>query len=85
LVALREDELLAAAVSDASREVRVQVARGIVDVATLITLSGDSDLLVRAAALEAAEWVGFPEVLHERAVELAGIRPGRSGSGRLGR
>ncbi|MFI6101951.1 fumarate reductase/succinate dehydrogenase flavoprotein subunit [Lentzea sp. NPDC051213] len=72
LVALREDELLAAAASDASREVRVQVARGIVDVATLTTLSGDSDLLVRAAALEAAERVGFPGVLHERAVELVG-------------
>jgi succinate dehydrogenase/fumarate reductase flavoprotein subunit/HEAT repeat protein len=72
LVALREDSLLAVAAEDSAREVRVQVARGTTDVAVLVALSGDADLLVRAAALEAARRVGWPEVLSSRAVELIG-------------
>ncbi|MET9631682.1 fumarate reductase/succinate dehydrogenase flavoprotein subunit [Lentzea sp. NPDC006480] len=70
LVALRADERLAAAAGDSSREVRVQVARGISDVGVLVELSRDADLFVRAAALEAAARCGWPLELHERAVEL---------------
>jgi HEAT repeat protein len=72
LVALREDGLLAVAAGDPSREVRVQVAKGITDVGVLVTLSGDADVLVRAAALEAAPRAGWPEGLHERAAGLIG-------------
>ncbi|KJK42426.1 oxidoreductase [Lentzea aerocolonigenes] len=72
LVALRADERLAAAAGDSSREVRVQVARGISDVGVLVELSRDSDLFVRAAALESAGRCGWPGGLHERAVELMG-------------
>ncbi|MGW6936346.1 fumarate reductase/succinate dehydrogenase flavoprotein subunit [Lentzea sp. NPDC054927] len=72
LVGLREDSVLAVAVSDPAREVRVQVARGISDVGVLGSLAADADPLVRAAALEAAGRVGHPEVLHGKAVELIG-------------
>ncbi len=44
LVALREDSILAVAAEDSTREVRVQVARGISDVAVLVGLAGDGDL-----------------------------------------
>ncbi|GGU74381.1 fumarate reductase/succinate dehydrogenase flavoprotein subunit [Lentzea flava] len=70
LVALREDALLAVAAADPARELRVQVAKGITDVGVLVALSGDSDVLVRAAALEAAGRVGWPPALHERAAGL---------------
>ncbi|MFD4668539.1 fumarate reductase/succinate dehydrogenase flavoprotein subunit [Lentzea sp. NPDC058450] len=70
LVALGEDGSLATAANDPSRELRVQVAKGITDVAVLVGLTADEDPLVRAAALEAAERVGRPASLHVRAGEL---------------
>ncbi|MCR3750327.1 fumarate reductase/succinate dehydrogenase flavoprotein subunit [Lentzea californiensis] len=70
LVALREDGLLATAASDPSRELRVQVAKGITDISVLATLTGDDDPLVRAAALEAAERVGHPAPLNDLAAGL---------------
>ncbi|MEU0882935.1 fumarate reductase/succinate dehydrogenase flavoprotein subunit [Lentzea sp. NPDC005914] len=72
LVALRADSVLARGALDSSREVRVQVARGICDVDVLVALTRDSDLLVRAAALEAAGRVGWPGELSDRASELVG-------------
>jgi succinate dehydrogenase/fumarate reductase flavoprotein subunit/HEAT repeat protein len=72
LVSVGASEGLAVAASDPAREVRVQVARGSSDVGVLVGLSRDSDVLVRAAALEAAARVGWPGALHSRAVELIG-------------
>ncbi|MET9232199.1 fumarate reductase/succinate dehydrogenase flavoprotein subunit, partial [Lentzea sp. NPDC003310] len=70
LVALGEDGSLATAANDPSRELRVQVAKGITDVTVLVGLTADEDPLVRAAALEAAERVGHPASLNVRAGEL---------------
>ena len=65
---------IARAAADASREVRVAVARGLGTVAdpgtaaTLGELAGDGDDLVRAAALEAAAGIGCPPPLDAAAV-----------------
>lgn len=64
LVSLDETDVLAAAVADPSREVRVWAAKGIGLVgkpsAALETLAEDADPLVRAAALESSGTVGTP-------------------------
>jgi len=74
LVALDEADLVAAAAHDGSREVRVQVARGLGLIGkpapVLRTLAADPDPLVRAAALEAAGTIGQPLV----AEALAALR-----------
>ncbi|MEW9527761.1 fumarate reductase/succinate dehydrogenase flavoprotein subunit [Microbispora sp. NPDC049125] len=62
LVSLDDDARVALAAADASREVRVWVARGLGTIGkpsgTLVRLAGDPDPLVRAAALEAAGEAG---------------------------
>ncbi|MEV8636030.1 fumarate reductase/succinate dehydrogenase flavoprotein subunit [Streptosporangium sp. NPDC051023] len=64
LISLDESELVAAAAGDASREVRVRVATGLGTIgkpsAVLAELAGDSDPLVRAAALESSGVTGSP-------------------------
>ncbi|WP_018654881.1 fumarate reductase/succinate dehydrogenase flavoprotein subunit [Actinomadura flavalba] len=74
LVAHDAADALASGASDASREVRVAVAAGLGTIgapsgaAALAALSADPDLLVRAAALEAAAGVGCPEPLRGTAL-----------------
>ncbi|GIH93521.1 fumarate reductase/succinate dehydrogenase flavoprotein subunit [Planobispora siamensis] len=70
LVSLDESGLVAAAAGDPSREVRVRVAKGLGTIGkpaeVLAELAGDTDPLVRAAALEASGATGSP--LREQAV-----------------
>jgi len=69
---------IAAGAADESREVRIAVARGLGTVgdpgsaATLVTLAGDAEPLVRAAALEAAAGLGCPAPLDARAADAVG-------------
>ncbi|GIE94433.1 fumarate reductase/succinate dehydrogenase flavoprotein subunit [Paractinoplanes rishiriensis] len=73
---VRRDDIdgLAAVAADPAREVRVAAAAGLGTVAdprgaaVLLRLAGDEDVLVRAAALQAAAAVGCPPALAELAL-----------------
>jgi succinate dehydrogenase/fumarate reductase flavoprotein subunit/HEAT repeat protein len=73
-VSLNAVDVLSSAAVDASREVRVAVAGGIGTVGdasaapVLEQLTDDEDVLVRAAALEAAAHLGTPQPLADRAI-----------------